>query len=260
MLLITLLALLPVDIEVHAPGCVERDAVVVAVDAVGGIDVVEHVRVLVERDAGDDAHLVIELELIGAPPLHREAPLLPVECADVADLTAFLVQQQREQARHTPPRQLPAPERPRLRAARQTYLREVQSCGSCERPAWENCGGLRLSASIGALAMPDGYARFAFDVGYSINEHVAPVLTFETTGTGPLGLTAALQARAQLAIVEASVRVGLRATVAPLTFGPQAAVRARVGYGFVDVGGLLRVGTDGWSPGGFVAVGIALGE
>jgi hypothetical protein len=256
MLLVTLLALIPVDIEVHAPGCVERDAVVEAVDAVGGIDVVEQVRVLVERTADNDARLVIELELIGSPPLHREAPLLPVECADVADLTAFLVQQQREHARALPAPEAPVRERISSFERPPPRVREVESCfGTCDDPFR---GRLQTSISIGA-ALPASL-RLAVDVGIDVDDHFTPTFSLYASSTDGIGFSPGLQARLRLDAVELSIRGGLGVTIGAATgVGPQAVLRARVGYGFLDVGGTVSLGLREVKPSAFVAVGLAFG-
>src|SRR4051812_33752350 len=88
------------SIDVQSPtSCLNGADVMVAVDAVGGLDTAESVRVVVEQaDKGsgiDPLVLSIDIELVNAPPLHRVAPLREIECNDVPDLVAVLVANQR---------------------------------------------------------------------------------------------------------------------------------------------------------------------
>lgn len=266
MVVLVALVLLPAAIEVSAPGCVDLETVVAAVDAVGGVDVIENVRVVVEDDAAGGARLRIDLELIGVSPLHREAPLLPVECADVADLTAFLVKSQREQAgatRALSTAPAPDPQPPRAqRAPPRDGRRHSEAWGVCDGPP--TCGGgVRSSASFG-FGMPT-ISRFALDIGFDLDEHLTPTATLEYGAAGRAVLYGGLMARALLGdVVEVSARgsVGVGGGLPYIggptwTVAPQAALRARVGYVFVDVGGVWHLNLDP-TPGAFVAVGVAM--
>ncbi len=85
-------------LEVRAPpGCVDPLEVATALDQIGGIDVAEVVRVQVTPRL-DEYALVVDIALAQAEPQHREVPLRPRECGDVADLVAVLVQNQRRAA------------------------------------------------------------------------------------------------------------------------------------------------------------------
>lgn len=214
-----------------------------------------------------DERLFVDVALVGAPPLHREAPLRPVECKDVADLVAFLVKSQREQAaRSVASSTLPAPEPSRerpLRAvtrSREDVRRAVDTWSLCDGPP--SCGGLRSTASVG-LGYPM-LSRLAFDVGYDLDDHLTPTATLAWTTAGRVLLSGGLQARTRVGdVLELSARglIGVGGGLtdhggADVAVAPEVVLRARLGFAFVDVGAGWHVNLDR-TPGAFAAVGLA---
>ncbi len=259
------LVLLPAVVEVDAKGCVDVDAVAAAIDGVGGVeDVAEDVHVRVDGD-----RLFIDVALVGAPPLHREAPLRPVECKDVADLVAFLVKSQRGQAKATGA--LPKPDTPSPFSSsspssspalqpRRTQPQNIDAWSVCDGPP--TCGGLRITASVGLELIKE--TRIALDLGYDVADHTTAVVTAVYGNAGRVLLSAGLQQRTMVAhLVELSARGGLGVGgavkldgVRPL-LAPEVVGRARIGFVFVDVGGTWHLNIDD-TPSVIVAVGVAL--
>jgi hypothetical protein len=195
MTVVVLLALtITAALEVDAPvGCVDLVEVDVALQEMGGLDPAERVAVSVTRRL-DEYVLTVDIALLEAPALHREVPLRPPECRDVADLVAVLVHQQRRAAlesRLVRPATTPAstdtapttPTTPTIPTTpttptgrgRQTPVPAVDppppgpqmlddSWGPCDGPA--RCGGWRASAGLGA-AIGLGQ-RAAVDAGWDI--------------------------------------------------------------------------------------------
>ena len=253
-------------VDVDAPvGCVDVAAVGAAVASVGGIDeLAERVSVSVADEDGDGTSaLVVDVWLIGAPPLHREAPLRPIECHDVAALVAFLVKSQRELPPEAggPRRQaLPAPDR-RLQRASPTALggrpRDADAWSLCDGPP--SCGNLRLTASAGYALPLD--VRLAVDVGFDIDDHTTALIT--AVYSSSVLLEGGVQWRRLIGDVECSARVlvglgaGLKRVGSLLpTASPELAVRARYGFAFVDAGAYWHILVDE-SPAAFVAAGLA---
>lgn len=185
-------------LEVSAPpGCVDPVEVGAAIDEIGGIDVAEVVRVSVTPNT-DEYTLVVDIALAQAEPLHREVPLRPRECQDVADLVAVLVQAQRRAALEArllaaenkannaskgeddagagvpPPKPaLPAMD-PRTRGVTYpgTEARAYEpDFSACEGPM--ACAGLRVGVGVGA-AYPFG-GRGALDTGWDLTPNVTAI-------------------------------------------------------------------------------------
>lgn len=184
---VALLALtITAALEVEAPsGCIDVVEVDVALQEIGGLDPAEQVAVRVTPRL-DEYVLTVDIALLETPTLHREVPLRPAECRDVADLVAVLVQQQRRAALesrllhpattaaitdtapttstaspgHGGPTRVPPADPP---APRPVQVLD-DSWGPCDGPA--RCGGWRASAGLGA-AIGLG-ERAAVDTGWDI--------------------------------------------------------------------------------------------
>lgn len=181
-MMVTALALsLAAGLEVSAPtGCVDPIEVEVALQEVGGLDPAEQVTVRV-TPLLDEYTLGIDIALIETPTIHRQVPLRPSECRDIADLIAVLVQQHRRAALHarvlgatrttTTPKAAPdeddadrqtAP--PPDAATPPTSPLLDDTLSPCTGPV--RCGGFRASGSLG-LAFGLGQ-RTAVDMGWDL--------------------------------------------------------------------------------------------
>lgn len=178
------------------PGCVDPVEVSAALDEIGGIDIAETVHITVTPRM-DEYALVVDIALAGAPPLHRDVPLRPRECQDVADLVAVLVQSQRRAALeaklladleaskpHMGPDGAPLPKPalpamdPRTRPAAQMMSDEpvmFDGWSPCDGPM--PCGGFRLGVALGG-AFPLG-ARASVDTGWDVNESTTAIVQGE---------------------------------------------------------------------------------
>ena len=258
-----LLLVLGAGLEVSGPvGCVDANAVGAAVDAVGGIDIAEAVAIRV-TPTDDGYALVVDIALADAAPLHREVALRPRECADVADLVALLVKNQRRARTEAPaarsprPREAPRAMDPRTRPADYARQRAAVGWGLCEGPT--TCGGLRMGVSAG-VSLPTGN-RLALDAGWDIDERwtgIAAAEAFVTRG----GLAAGVAWRTRVDVLEMSARGLLGAGGGIGDYGagyyvsPTVAVRARVGYVFAELGTFWPLPMDR-QPGAYLVVGMA---
>ena len=248
--------LLAVAIDADDGGCVRRADIVAAVERAGGIDVAERVAVTVA-----DGRLVVEILLIGAPPLLRETELTPSECKDVPELVEVLLASQR--AAHSV---VPAPDPIQQKSQWRTnetlqFARPTGpdgpavGCGLCSGPP--TVGGLLLDGSLG-FGWP-GLHRLAVGGGYD----TGPV---DIIGAGVLWGQARAALLAGVAVSHAlddgvlSVR-GLAGGVVALTDGgsalvPGAQLSARLVYGWL----FLEVGTHWYGvdpfPGAWAAGGL----
>lgn len=219
-------------VDVVAPaGCVDPVEVSAALDEIGGIDIAETVRVEVTPRL-DEYALVVDIALAQAAPLHREVPLRPRECADVADLVAVLVQSQRRAALEArllaaeneannvdedgkpatgvpPPKPaLPAMD-PRTRGAQfpgTAPMSYGDGWSPCDGPA--QCGGFRFGLSMG-LAYPFG-GRGAIDTGWDVTPNITAIALVDTMGSNEvvrIGAAGGLAYRLKVAdVVELSLR------------------------------------------------------
>lgn len=274
--MLALVLLLGAAIEVRgSEGCVDTAAVVTAVDAVGGIDVAEAVVVevtLALDDGGSppaDGQLVVEVRLVGAPPLRRAAQRRAVECRDVPYLVPFLVKNQRTLADEPAADAAPITAR-RDRRARAPSADARPTGPRAVAPVWSLCDGppsfgpLRLPLSAGAgTAM----SRFALDLGWNVDAFDALDVhgAVEVHGRGRIGVGGGVAWNARVGdVFGVSARGTIGAVagasdygVARLGVAPSVTVRAGAGFVFVEAGGFFHVGLDD-GPGGWVAVGVML--
>lgn len=213
-------------LEVDGPaGCLDPTEIANALDAVGGIDVAELVAVRA-TPVLDEYALVIDIALIRTAPLHREVPLRPRECADVADLVGVLVAGQRRaalEARLRPskedstasdvPSASPKPAAPPAPDPRVSPIlgerRLVTGWTPCDGPV--DCGGFRLNLGLGP-ALPFG-GRAAIDTGYDVSPSLSVVAVAEAIEVARVGARASVSGglawRTHIDVLELSVRGAL---------------------------------------------------
>lgn len=203
-------------LDVHAPaGCLDAVELAAAIEEVGGIDVAESVAVTI-TPVMDSYALVVDIALIDAPSVHREVPLRPRECADVADLVAVLLQGQRRAAlearlRPPPAMTLPLPREalpaddPRRKPADFARNRDVTFPNPCEGPL--PCGGFRGGVSF-AGAVPLG-ARMAVDIGYDVSPEGTAIVVvdgYERSGSRRAAGSLGIAWRKKIGVLELSGR------------------------------------------------------
>lgn len=243
------------------PGCLDPVEIGNAIAEVGGIDVAETVAVRAVPIL-DEYTLVVDIALIRSAPLHREVPLRPRECADVADLVGVLVAGQRRAglearlrgdgddgensgensgegqsvASVTPAPQAgpPAPDRrlPQLDGER----RLVTGWTPCDGPP--DCGGFRLNVGLG-VTLPLA-VRLAADTGYDISPSLGVVALAEVMGSGGVSraaLSGGLDWRTRIDGLELSARAALGGGLGP----PRAASAAIPAEAICDDGSTPKV-------------------
>ena len=217
------------------PTCVDAAAVGAAVDAVGGVDVAERVTLAVapvQGIGGQALHAVtIDIALIGAEPLHRELSIRPLECADLPDLVAVLVRQQRAAARAAPAVRLP-PVEPRRHTAfddRASDDRNLVAWGPCDGPP--DCAGPPLTLIAGPLTV--------VDLGDHGGVGLGPHIVGDATLSGDPGLVMGGQIYTARTTAAAAAIIG--AAFGHAIGGGQVSVRTTIGGG-------VRASFDGGGP------------
>jgi hypothetical protein len=255
---------------------------------VGGTDPAEGV---------DPFVLTIDVELAGAPRLHRVAPLRAVECKDIPDLVGVLVDDQRKTYPPPPPAEAPPPTaRPTPRAAPKPSAPPAPDrmpptlgamdfgVGPCAGPL-ALCGQyVSLAAGIGAEA--PGAARVVVDGAVKLGDSAAILVQ----GDGTVGQTIAgyagaayrmpltdkltLEMRGLVGggdafLVSSSNGNGAKQCTPQSASGrslggtntwfvaPVAAARARFGWFYVELGGTWRLNAQD-TPAAFVDLGLEL--
>src|SRR5688572_17667898 len=149
--MIALLLTLAANLDVTGPVCVDAAHVSRALDAIGGLDPAEQVRVTVTPKDENNLDLEIFIATIGAPTLTRTTPLRAVECKDVPDLVVVLVTSMRrerseaiekEKKKFVSDTWRPAP------APRRVARPRVEDVPVYTTEAWGPCSG---PPSLGAL-------------------------------------------------------------------------------------------------------------
>jgi hypothetical protein len=261
--------------------CVDEAKLKAALDDVGGIEPAEEVRVSATQLSDSDYELDIFIALIGVPPLSRKTPLRAVECKDVPDLVAVLVMTMRREREakavvvaKTPERinvdtWRPAPQ-PRRHSStmgvRQADVSEASSL--CTGPP--TLGNFSLGISAGYE--PSAIVRGQLDASYVLGRNVSLVGVVDGSRWG-VGAHLGLGWKFSLEGAEISPRVllGLGAGVAVARRGvtiheygattsyisPIVALRARLGWFFVETGGIWHIIRDPF-PGIYLSGGMAL--
>jgi len=260
-----------------ATSCVDANAVTEAIDAVGGIDPAEHVRISLTQVDDKSYELGLDIALIGAARLERTTPLRAVECADVPELVAVLLMSMRREAAEATKTVKAAaividkPVRNAWRPAPRLREAEVLDAGwsPCHGPP--SAGPLSLNGGIGIATTGP---RAQLDAGYDINDRLTITLESDMSSFGG-GVHAGVAWRTHIEGGEVSVRgllgggLGLPLTLQHGPFGvgytnnpagfvaPIVAARGRIGWVFGELGATWRFGSD-VLPGAYATIGVAL--